>query len=62
MSHAALLKELKRMVELHGAAKIAVVLGYRDTRPLGVWLAAKKIPKARVELVRAKLREMLDLK
>lgn len=46
-----LLKSLRRLVAIHGAAQVSVWLGYRDSRSVNTWLATKRIPKARTALV-----------
>ncbi len=58
MTDEALMKAFKSTVEVHGAARIAVALNYRDTRPINAWLANKTIPKARIELVKRIIKEL----
>lgn len=62
MTDDALLKAFRKIVEIHGAAKVAVALNYRDTRPINVWLANKDIPKARRELVKRITKELSSVR
>lgn len=47
-----LLKKLKKFVDLHGYAKTAYLLGYRDTQSLKKWFERGSIPKAKQEIVK----------
>lgn len=51
------LANLERLVQIHGAAKVSVWLGYRDTRAIRQWSQRKAIPPARVDLVESILKK-----
>jgi hypothetical protein len=57
MNNAALVKNLRKLVDVHGAAQVAVWLGYKDTRSINNWVSTSTIPRARVERVRSVLNE-----
>lgn len=47
-----LITRLKRFVDLHGHAKTAYLLGYRDTDALKKWFINGEIPKRKIEIVK----------
>ncbi len=47
MTQGQLIKGLSELVDVYGAARIAVELHYRSDRSITVWLANKNIPRAR---------------
>jgi hypothetical protein len=53
MSNVTLVRNLGKLVERHGAAQVSVWLGYRDSRAVSVWVATKRIPPPRIELVKS---------
>jgi len=50
--------QLNNLVKLHGAAKVAVWLQYKDTRPINQWITRGEIPKAKVP----KVKQLVDKK
>jgi len=47
-----LVTQLDSLVKINGAAKVAVWLDYRDTRPINQWITRGEIPKAKVPVVK----------
>lgn len=45
-------QELKKLIQIYGAARVAVWLDYRDTRPINSWVTRGQIPEQRKELVK----------
>lgn len=51
------LKDLEQLINLHGAAQVAVWMGYKDTRPIRQWIQRKSIPEPRIVRVKKLLNE-----
>lgn len=48
-------KKLKKMIEKHGKAKVAVYLGVSDTRTMDAWFQRKQIPSKYLDLITKEL-------
>jgi len=46
------IKKLKKLIDVHGKAKVAVELGVRDTNTINRWISRQLIPAKYLDLIK----------
>lgn len=47
-----MIKNLKKLANIHGIAYVAYRLGYKDTQAIQKWFEREEVPRARIEAVK----------